>query len=64
MNEQNDWKSEAERPQIEQRHMGTPGPGGVRVYDRPARRSSPMIFIIVFLILAALAAILFFQFIR
>jgi hypothetical protein len=38
--------------------------GGIRVYNRPAPRSPVLLYVIVFLILAIVTAVLFFQFIR
>jgi hypothetical protein len=64
MNEQNEWQRETARPQREQFKTATSTPEGVRVYERPARRSPTLVFVIVLLILALLAAMLFFQFIR
>jgi hypothetical protein len=65
MNEQNERESESEmeRPQSEIFETPALRSDGVRVYERPTK-SSPLIFIIVLLVLAVLAAVLFFQFIR
>jgi hypothetical protein len=64
MNELNEKIGEAEWSQPKQVETSPADPGAARVYERPARSAPPLTIILVLLILAILAAILFFQFIR